>query len=216
MSQTRFDPEDTHGKLLGPEPFIHAQAQVIDSRLGAYTEVGPFTSVVETTMGDYSYVVNNCQIIYSTIGKFCSIAAYCRVNPGNHPIDQAAMHHFHYRSRQFGFDESDYEPFFDWRRSFPTTLGHDVWLGHGAVVLPGVRIGHGAAIGAGAVVTKDVAPFTVVGGVPAKPLKMRFPEEVREGLLKLAWWDWPHDRIKAALADFRGLSAAEFVAKHGD
>lgn len=216
MPSTKYDPEGAAGKTLGPAPLIHPLAKVTDSELGAYTEVGPFTSLAESSLGDYSYVTNNCQIIYTTIGRFCSIAAQCRVNPGNHPLEKAAMHHFHYRSRQFGFDQADYEPFFDWRRSFPVSLGNDVWLGHGAIILPGVTIGHGAAVGAGAVVTKDVAPFTVVGGVPAKPIKTRFPEKVQQALLDLAWWDWPHDRIKAALPDFRNLSAAEFTAKYSD
>jgi carbonic anhydrase/acetyltransferase-like protein (isoleucine patch superfamily) len=94
-------------------------------------------------------------------------------------------------------------------------LGHDVWIGHGAVVLPGVKIGIGAAIGAGAVVSKDVPPFAVVAGVPAKVIRFRFDENVRAGLLELAWWDWSRERLATALPDFRTLGAAQFIAKYG-
>ena len=83
------------------------------------------------------------------------------------------------------------------------------------MILPGVKVGTGAAIGAAAVVAKNVEPFQVVAGVPAHPLRDRFPVNVREGLLRIAWWDWPHEKLREALLDFRFLSAAEFVEKHG-
>ena len=74
-------------------------------------------------------------------------------------------------------------------------IGHDVWIGHGAIILPGVTIGHGAVIAAGAVVTKDVAPYAIVAGVPAQFLKWRFPPEISARIIALGWWDWPHDRL---------------------
>lgn len=202
-------------KMLSEQPTIHPTAEVTDSTVGAWTEIGARCRISETAIGDYSYVVHDCMIHATTIGKFCSIAAQVRLNPGNHPMERAALHHFTYRSRQFGLDDADDEAFFDWRRAHPVTLGHDVWIGHGATVLPGVTIGTGAAIGAGAIVSKDVAPFTIVVGVPAKPLRARFPEAVADGLLALAWWDWPRDRLATALPDFRALDAADFVRKYG-
>ena len=201
-------------QALGVSPTIDPTATVRSSHLGIFTEVGARTSIVESVLGDYSYVVHDASIIYAEIGKFCSIAASVRINPGNHPLERAALHHFTYRSRQFGLGEDD-PAFFDWRREHKVTIGDDVWIGHGATVLPGVTIGTGAAIGAGAVVSRDVPPFTIVAGVPARPIRERFPKPVQKGLLAVAWWNWSHDRLRNALDDFRVLSAAGFVKKYG-
>jgi hypothetical protein len=214
MNTQPFRDPGTEAKALGLAPAIHPTASVRDSRLGAYTEVGARTSLAEVEMGDYSYVVHDAQIIYATIGKFCSIASHTRINPGNHPLDRVALNHFTYRASAYGLGP-DEAGFFDWRRSHRVTLGHDVWLGHGVIVLPGVSIGTGAAIGAGAVVTKDIPPFAVAVGNPARVLRLRFSESVCAALLDLAWWDWPRDRLGACLDDMRRLSADEFCARHG-
>ena len=199
---------------LGLEPRIDPTARVNKSVLGPYTSIGPRTSLGETTFGDYSYVVNDCSIMYAEIGKFCSIAAQTRINPGNHPMWRAALHHFTYRSTSYGFSVEDDHEFFDWRRAHKVVLGNDVWIGHGSVILPGVKIGTGAAIGAGAVVSKDVPPFAIMGGVPAKLIRYRFEEHVQQQLLELAWWDWPREKLEVALPDMRVLSAEDFVAKY--
>src|SRR5215470_12915112 len=102
---------------LSEEPAIHPTATVRDSRLGAWTAVGARTTIAESVMGDYSYVVNDASIIYSEIGKFCSIAAHTRINPGNHPLDRAALHHFTYRSLSYQLGAEDDAAFFDWRRA---------------------------------------------------------------------------------------------------
>ena len=200
---------------LSERPRIDPTAHVHQSTLGGWTSVGARTTINETVMGDYSYVVNDRSIIYSQIGKFCSIASHTRLNPGNHPLDRAALHHFTYRSLSYQLGPEDDATFFDWRRSHQVTLGHDVWIGHGAVILPGVTIGTGAGVGAGAVVSKDVPPFAVVAGVPAKVIRYRFDERLREALMKIAWWDWSRERLSAALPDFRGLGIQEFVEKYG-
>jgi len=170
--------------------------------------------MAETIFGDYSYVVNDSSIIYAEIGKFCSIAAHTRLNPGNHPMDRPALHHFTYRSVSYQLGPEDDAAFFDWRRAHKVTLGHDVWIGHGAVVLPGVTIGTGAGIGAGAVVSKDVPPFAIVAGVPAKIIRYRFDEGIQQALLRIAWWDWTREQLSAALPDFRTLSIHQFVEKY--
>ena len=124
-------------KILDSQPLIHPEAIVLESHLGAWTEVGARTSLTETVLGDYSYVIHDSDIIYTQIGKFCSIASFVRINPGNHPLERAALHHFSYRSRQFALGEDDDEAFFSWRRAHKVTLGHDVWVGHNATILPG-------------------------------------------------------------------------------
>jgi hypothetical protein len=159
--------------------------------------------------------MNDGNIIYSEIGKFCSIAAFARINPGNHPLDRPALHHFTYRSRSYDLADDDDREFFEWRRVHKVVLGHDVWIGHGAVVLPGVKIGTGAAIGAGSIVSKDVPAFAVAAGVPAKVIRFRFDAAVQADLFALAWWDWPRERLAAALPDFRTLGTTEFIAKYG-
>lgn len=214
----RVNPPAAHAvtkQPLSEQPRVDPAAHVRKSTLGAWTSVGARTPIAETVMGDYSYVVNDSSIIYTEIGKFCSIAAQTRINPGNHPLDRAALHHFTYRSLSYQLGPEDDAAFFEWRRSHKVTLGHDVWIGHGAVILPGVTIGTGAGVGAGAVVSKEVPPFAVVAGVPAKVIRYRFDETTREALSRIAWWHWSREQLKAALPDFRNLSIQEFVAMYG-
>ncbi|WP_441228691.1 chloramphenicol acetyltransferase [Tardiphaga sp. 20_F10_N6_6] len=202
------------GKQLSLTPEVDPTAKLVDTELGAYTEVGARTILNEVTMGDYSYVVNDGQITYTTIGKFCSIAAMTRINPGNHPMHRATQAHFTYRASAYFPGESDDADFFAWRRAHHCTIGHDVWLGHGAIVLPGRQIGTGAVIAAGAIVTKDVAPYTIVAGNPARPVRRRFSEAVEDGLMDLAWWNWDHEMLRQALPDFRKLPVEDFLSKY--
>ena len=202
-------------KKLGEQPFIDPAAQVKASTLGRYTEVGARTRLLESELGDYSYIVNDGDMAYTTAGKFCSIAAMTRINPGNHPMWRASQAHFTYRASAYFEGEADEESFFDWRRSHRVILGNDVWIGHGAIILPGRRIGDGAVVAAGAIVTKDVPAYAIVAGNPARVIKPRFPEAVAQRLLKLAWWDWSHDELHQALPDFRALPIEGFLEKYG-
>jgi phosphonate metabolism protein (transferase hexapeptide repeat family) len=199
-------------KLLGEEPVLHDNVRLYDCHIGAWTELGSGTFMVETTFGDYSYAAGDVDMIYTEVGKFCSIASHVRVNPGNHPIERVTQHHMTYRRRQYGFGDDDAD-FFAWRRAHKCTIGHDVWLGHGVLVMAGITIGTGAVVGAGAVVTKDLAPYSINVGVPAKPVRQRFSDEVIEKLLKIAWWNWDRVTLAARFNDL--LDMPTFLEKYG-
>jgi hypothetical protein len=185
---------------------------VRDARIGGWTQLGPNTTIAEATFGDYSYTAGDVSIIYADVGKFCSIASHVRINPGNHPMWRVTQHHMTYRRASYQLGEDD-TAFFEWRRADRVRIGHDVWIGHGAIVLPGVSVGIGAVIGAGAVVTKDVPPYTIVVGVPAKPLRQRFPTEIAERLLATGWWDWPRELIEQRIDELCDVDL--FLEKYG-
>ena len=167
-------------------PLVHETAAVTQSELGRYTEVAERVRMSETTFGDYSYIMQDGIVWCAEIGKFANIAAAVRINATNHPTWRATLHHFTYRANDYWPDAEPDAAFFDWRREGRVVIGHDVWIGHGATILPGVTVGDGAVIGAGAVVSRDVAPYTIVGGVPAKLIRERFPKAVSERMQALA------------------------------
>ena len=199
---------------LSEEPLVHPSAEIKDSTLGRYTEIYERCHISESEIGDYSYVVRDGEIWCASIGKFVNIASHARINAPNHPTWRATLHHFTYRAENYWPDAEAEDGFFEWRRSHRVTIGHDVWLGHGVTILPGVTIGNGAVIGAGAVVSRDVEPYTIVGGVPAKVIRRRFPEAIARRMDALAWWDWSHARLRDALDDFRTLEAEAFLDKY--
>jgi len=201
---------------LSIRPTVHHTAEVRASTLGRYTEIGERCQILETTVGDYSYLIRDCEVWATTIGKFANVASHVRINATNHPTWRATQHHFTYRAADYFDDAQNDAAFFDWRREHACFVGHDTWIGHGATILPGVRIGNGAVIGSGAVVTKDVAPYLIVGGVPARPIRERFAQDIVERLERLAWWDWSHDQLRVSLDDFRNLPIEEFLSKYED
>ena len=194
-------------------PRVHQSAELRECQLGLFTDVGARVLMAECELGDYSYVERGAELIYTRIGKFCAIAANARVNALNHPIERVSQHKITYRPNEYFLYAKVDKAFREERRTARVEIGHDVWIGHGAIVMPGVKIGHGAVVAAGAVVTKDVAAYDIVAGVPARHLRWRFKRSVRDGLLALAWWDWPQDKLGQAVEDMKAQTAEAFIAK---
>lgn len=201
-------------KPLGKKPILHATVKVLESTFGRYTEVAEHSRISHTHVGDYSYAMEHCDIFNAEIGKFSNIASFVRVNATNHPTERATLHHFTYRSTDYWPERGRDEEFFKRRHDARVTIGHDTWIGHGSTILPGVQVGTGAVVGAGAVVAHDVAPYTVVGGVPARVIKRRFSQNIEERMQRLAWWDWEHERIGEALENFRSLEVEAFLERY--
>ena len=155
----------------------------------------------------YHYPINQDKLI---IGKFCSIACGAKFlfNSANHNLSSLSTYPFHIFFEEWDLDAKDVTD--AWDNKGDIVIGNDVWIGYEAVILAGVTIGDGAVIGPRAVVTKDVPPYTIVGGVPAKPIRKRFPEGTIELLLKLKWWDWTEERIRQHLSEIQSGNVEHF------
>lgn len=202
-------------RFQNSEPRIHSTAQLKASKLGRHADIGERVILRDVNVGDFTYFERNGEGIYADIGKFCSIAANVRINALEHPMERLTTHKVSYRPNEYfrylGVDSE----FRARRQARRVSIGNDVWIGHGAVIMPGVAIGHGAVIGANAVVTKDVAPYHVVGGVPARFIRKRFADKTIEKLLKLCWWNWPVEKLYEAVPDIQTLEIEAFLVKWG-
>lgn len=148
----------------------------------------------------YHYPINNDKL---KIGKYCSIACGAKFifNSANHTLSSLSTYPFPLFFEEWGLDKKDVTK--SWDNKGDIVIGNDVWIGYEAIILSGVTIGDGAIIGARAVVTKDVPPYTIVGGVPAKAIKKRFSEDTISRLLDIKWWDWPEDRVSINLKEIQ-------------
>ncbi|WP_439103808.1 chloramphenicol acetyltransferase [Celeribacter marinus] len=199
---------------LGLEPLIHSGAQLTGVTCGHYVEIGEGSRVLFSELGDYSYCDRYAEIANAMIGKFANIAAFSRIGPTDHPMSQASLHHFLYRSSDYWDDASIDESFFEHRASRVAHIGHDTWIGHNAVIMPEVTIGHGAVVASSAVVTKNVDPYSIVAGIPAKPIRDRFARTVADKIMEMAWWDWDHATLRERLGDFRKMPIEAFIEKY--
>ncbi len=151
----------------------------------------------------YHYPVNHERL---RIGKFCSIACGAKFlfNCANHSLRSLSTYTFPLFYDEWELDKADVAS--AWDNKGDIVIGNDVWIGFEAVIMAGVHIGNGAIIGARAVVTKDVAPYTIVGGVPARAIRKRFDDATISRLESLRWWDWPKERIRRELpGDYAAL-----------
>ena len=145
----------------------------------------------------YHYPINQDKLM---IGKFCSIACGAKFlfNSANHTLSSLSTYTFPLFFEEWELEKKKVTD--AWDNKGNIVIGNDVWIGYEAVILSGVTIGDGAIIGSRAVVTKDVPPYTIVGGVPARPIRKRFDEATIEKLLRLKWWDWSENKIKDNIA----------------
>mgnify|MGYP005775201533 FL=1 len=148
----------------------------------------------------YHYPINNDKLM---IGKFCSIACGAKFifNSANHTLSSLSTYPFPIFFEEWELDVKNITN--AWDNKGDIVIGNDVWIGYEAVIMAGVTIGDGAVIGTRAVVTKDVPPYTIVGGVPAKPIRKRFSQESIDVLLKLKWWDWCEEKIHKHISDIQ-------------
>lgn len=168
--------------------------------VGEYTIYNDFAHDPRDFQGNnvlYHYPVNHDKLV---IGKFCSIACGAKFlfTSANHTMRSLSTYPFPIFFEEWGLDSADITD--AWDNKGDIVIGCDVWIGYEAVILSGVSIGDGAVIGTRAVVTKDVPPYTIVGGIPAKPIRRRFDEKTIAKLLELRWWDWPEEKIRKSIS----------------
>ena len=194
---------------LGKNSIIHEDCAIKDSNLEKHNCLYQNCSLWRVELGAYSYIAKNAQIGMTKIGKFCSIGARLQCTPGIHPINFISTHPIFFSSlKQCGisFANRDYL-----EEMKGITIGNDVWIGNCVFIRDGVTVGDGAIIAGGAAVVKDVPPYAVVGGVPAKVLKYRFDNEVIEELLSIRWWDWEEKRLREAQSFFCRSDPVAFI-----
>ena len=148
------------------------------------------TSFVNSTMDKYSFCGYDCEMFHTKIGSFCSIANGVIIGGGRHPVSWVGMSPVFYEGK-----DSVKKKFSTFKREKPliTTVGNDVWIGRNAIIKEGVTIGHGSVIGMGSIVTKDVLPYSIVGGNPSKLIRMRFDNKTIDKLLESKWWNLDED-----------------------
>lgn len=174
-----------------------------DCKIDRKAKIGTGSNCISVSVGRYSYMGKNNSVANTNIGSFCSIASYCAIGGGSHPVDKVSTSPVFYSGKNIfnkNFSAIDVEA------SKPVTIGNDVWIGEGVFIKDGVAIGDGAIVGAHSVVTHDVPAYAVVVGAPATIIRYRFSDEQIRKLLELKWWNWPEEKLREYGNRFSSIS----------
>lgn len=165
------------------------------------THIRSLSKLRNVKIGEYSRIGFMCSIENSTIGRFTAIGKNCNINLGQHPTNYLTYHSIFYRKGNWGFHD-DWVGNIEFETKQPVIIENDVWIGINCIVMGGITIGNGAIVAAGSVVTKDVPPYSIVTGVPAKVIKYRFSEDIIKRLLEIKWWHLTDNEITNLLPIF--------------
>ena len=198
-------------KITGNNIQLPLEYDIRNSNFGSNIYLGNKVSLTDSFINDYSYINKETEVRNTKIGKFCSIGPNVKIVLGSHPVD------FISTSPMFYSNKKNFKTFADdiyITEIKGVSIGHDVWIAEGVLIPGGISIGNGAVITARAVVTKDVEPYSIVGGVPAKHIKFRFKQDVIEEIEKSKWWDWTEDLLKEKFKSFHSKeSFLEYLNK---
>lgn len=174
---------------------------VKNSKFGRNTKIYKDSEIIDSEIGDYTYI-NGSKVKRAFIGKFCSIGSDSTIGGyAKHPTEFISTHPVFYSTRmQNGFTFSERDLI---EETGIVNIGNDVWIGSNVIILDGISVGNGAIIAAGAVVTKDVPPYGIVGGVPARLIKYRFDSEMTDKISRLEWWNWPEEKLGSLVEYFQ-------------
>lgn len=166
---------------------------IVNSRIHRTSKVESGSHIVNTAFDRYSFCGYDCEIVNCDIGSFCSIAGHVVIGGAEHPMEWVSMSPVFFEGR-----DSVRAKFSTHRREATrrTVIGHDVWIGEHALIKQGVTIGNGAVVGMGSVVTKDVEPYVIVAGCPAKVVRKRFDDDIIESLQEIRWWEFGCERLR--------------------
>lgn len=176
------------------EAIVGDFSRIRSSRVGRHCSIDRQNLLLNVTLGDRSYTGPWCMLFHAEVGRYCSISYRVTIGPPDHNYHRLSSHPFIYDPKFGLFEES--EELRNEKFSRPCRIGHDVWIGCNATILRGVEVGNGAVIGAHALVNRDVPPYAIVAGIPARIIGYRFSREVIAELERIRWWEWPEEKIR--------------------